>query len=73
MTGVKVPCLQPDGSDCPERHVGCQSKCKRYLIYKAYRMALSRKRLAAIQEAEFILSVRSVSRTLNERNRKHDY
>lgn len=30
---MKIPC-KTDGVDCPNRHVGCQSKCEKYLAFR---------------------------------------
>lgn len=32
---TRPPCKQPDGSDCPCRHVGCQSECSEYTKWQA--------------------------------------
>ena len=41
------PCRIIDGyetHDCPERHLGCHSTCKRYAEYRAYMDDLHRKK-----------------------------
>ena len=30
----KPPCFDKNYKDCPERHVGCQIDCKKYILWK---------------------------------------
>lgn len=32
---MNPPCRQPDGSDCPNRAVGCHGKCDKYREFRA--------------------------------------
>ena len=41
---MKAPCRQPDGTDCPNRAVGCQGKCEKYQAFRAELDAIADKR-----------------------------
>lgn len=41
---MKGPCRQPDGTDCPNRAVGCQGKCEKYLAFRAERDRINAER-----------------------------
>lgn len=34
---VKPPCDAEDGTRCPNRHVGCQAQCEKYLAFREER------------------------------------
>lgn len=38
MDGVvsRAPCRKRDGTDCPDRCVGCHAECEAYLAYRAH-------------------------------------
>lgn len=35
MNPYLPPCKNPYGADCANRHVGCQSQCKKYMEFRA--------------------------------------
>lgn len=41
---MKAPCRQPDGTDCPDRKVGCHAECEKYKAFKTERDAIREER-----------------------------
>lgn len=49
----KPPCRQTDGKDCPDRRVGCHSRCEAYKAFRAELDEYNAKKLACYDAADF--------------------
>ena len=50
---IQAPCHKRGEPDCPDRHVGCQADCEKYLAFKKEREAVYAKRQTSLMMCEY--------------------